>query len=91
MHRRSSRIISLPHPTPTPSPATPHNNPLLTPSLQVRALPEQLALTGSPDLSVKKIAKLTGRIFLQRNEANLHSNILDCPGERRTRSPTRTA
>jgi uncharacterized Rmd1/YagE family protein len=40
---------------------------------------------------VKKIAKLTGRIFLQRNEANLHSNILDCPGERRTRSPTRTA
>mmetsp|Transcript_18773 Transcript_18773/g.56686 ORF Transcript_18773/g.56686 Transcript_18773/m.56686 type:complete len:199 (+) Transcript_18773:812-1408(+) len=46
---------------------------------EVRGLPEQLARVGSPNLSLKKIAKLSGRIFLQRNEANLHSNILDCP------------
>jgi len=44
-----------------------------------RAIPEQLAKTGRSKFTSKQVAKLVGRVFLQRNEANLYSNILDCP------------
>lgn len=48
-------------------------------SEEIKAIPEQLARTGRSSFSAKRIAQLSGRIFLQRNEANLYANILDCP------------
>jgi len=46
---------------------------------EIRPIPEQLARSGRSQFSVKQIAKLSGRVFLERNEANLYSDILDCP------------
>ncbi len=47
---------------------------------QLRSIPETLSETGRcAELSAKRIGQLTGRVFLERNEANLYSNILDCP------------
>lgn len=46
---------------------------------EIREVPEQLSRSGRAQLSAKEIAKLTGRVFLERNEVNLYSNILDCP------------
>ena len=39
----------------------------------------QLAARGKAKLSVKEVARLTGRVFLERNAVNLYSNILDTP------------
>lgn len=46
---------------------------------EIKEIPEQLARTGRSSFSAKKIGTLTGRVFLQRNEANLYANILDSP------------
>ncbi len=46
---------------------------------EIRQVPEQLSRSGRCQFSAKQIAKLTGRVFLERNEVNLYSNILDCP------------
>jgi uncharacterized Rmd1/YagE family protein len=45
----------------------------------IKPIPEQLAAKGSTNIDIKQVAKLTGRLFLERNEVNLYSNILDIP------------
>ena len=45
----------------------------------IKPIPEQLAASGRSQLTVKQVSKLTGRVFLERNEVNLYSNILDTP------------
>jgi len=47
---------------------------------EIRTIPEQLSKTGRSEFSAKQIAKLSGRVFLERNEANLYSSsILGSP------------
>jgi hypothetical protein len=41
-----------------------------------RHIPVSLAERGRIDLSRTEISKLTGKVFLERNEVNLHSDIL---------------
>lgn len=48
-------------------------------SEEVRPIPVQLAANGRCKLSVEEVARLTGRVFLERNAVNLYSNILDTP------------
>ena len=48
-------------------------------SEEVRPIPVQLAKTGRCKFSVNEVARLTGRVFLERNAVNLYSNILDTP------------
>ena len=45
----------------------------------IKPIPEQLAASGRSKFTVKQVAKLTGRVFLERNAVNLYSNILDTP------------
>ena len=40
---------------------------------------ESLALSGQVDISSKDIAKLIGKIFLQKSAVNLQSSVLDTP------------
>jgi len=42
-------------------------------------IPMSLAKTGRIDLSGKEIAQKIGKLFLERNSINLHSDILDTP------------
>ena len=42
-------------------------------------IPIHLAEFGKINVSRKEISKLTGKVFLERNEVNLHSDILDTP------------
>lgn len=42
-------------------------------------IPIHLAEFGKTNVSRKEISKLTGKVFLERNEINLHSDILDTP------------
>jgi len=42
-------------------------------------IPLSLAETGCIDVSRTYISKLTGKVFIERNEVNLHSDILDTP------------
>ncbi|KAH8103105.1 hypothetical protein BXZ70DRAFT_928147 [Cristinia sonorae] len=44
-----------------------------------RAIPQQLATTGSLHLSRKEALKITGRLFKVRRDVNLVSNVLDVP------------
>ena len=46
---------------------------------EIRQIPEQLSSTGRCRMSARTLAQLTGRVYLERNEVNLYSNILDCP------------
>ena len=48
-------------------------------SEEIRPIPVQLARRGRSKFSVKEVARLTGRVFLERNAVNLYSNILDTP------------
>jgi len=42
-------------------------------------IPIHLAEFGKINVSRREISKLTGKVFLERNEVNLHSDILDTP------------
>ena len=46
---------------------------------EIRPIPAQLAKRGRARLAVNEVARLTGRVFLERNAVNLYSNILDTP------------
>ena len=46
---------------------------------EIRPIPLQLAQRGRSKFSANEVARLTGRIFLERNAVNLYSNILDTP------------
>ena len=46
---------------------------------QIRPIPRMLVADGRCSFSVNEVARLTGRIFLERNAVNLYSNILDTP------------
>ena len=46
---------------------------------QIRPIPRMLVKDGRCSFSVNEVARLTGRIFLERNAVNLYSNILDTP------------
>lgn len=47
---------------------------------QVKHIPDNLAKTGKVDLTETRISKLIGKVFLERTQVNLHSEILDSPG-----------
>ena len=46
---------------------------------EIKPIPEQLAARGRCKFTVNEVARLTGRVFLERNAVNLYSNILDTP------------
>lgn len=46
---------------------------------EIRPIPVELAATGRSKFSANEVARLTGKVFLERNEVNLYSNILDTP------------
>ena len=46
---------------------------------EIRPIPNQLAQSGRSKFSENELARLTGRVFLERNAVNLYSNILDTP------------
>jgi len=46
---------------------------------EIRDIPEELARKGRCRVSANALARLTGRVYLDRNEVNLYSNILDSP------------
>ena len=46
---------------------------------EIRPIPVQLAERGRCKFTANEVARLTGRIFLERNAVNLYSNILDTP------------
>ncbi|KAG1667234.1 hypothetical protein FOA52_009799 [Chlamydomonas sp. UWO 241] len=47
--------------------------------LESKNLPESLAETGKVDISGEDLAKMTGRVFLQKSGLNLMSSVLDTP------------
>ncbi|GAX81129.1 hypothetical protein CEUSTIGMA_g8563.t1 [Chlamydomonas eustigma] len=47
--------------------------------LETKNLPESLAETGEVDISGHDIAKLIGKVFLQKSAVNLLSSVLDTP------------
>ena len=46
---------------------------------EVKHIPERLALTGHTDLTEKQISQMIGKVFIERTQVNLHSDILDVP------------
>eukprot|EP00611_Tribonema_gayanum_P020028 TRINITY_DN3584_c0_g1_i1.p1 TRINITY_DN3584_c0_g1~~TRINITY_DN3584_c0_g1_i1.p1 ORF type:complete len:483 (-),score=113.73 TRINITY_DN3584_c0_g1_i1:856-2223(-) len=46
---------------------------------QTRVYPEELKLTGKIQLTQMQMNKLIGRVLVERNEVNLHSDVLDKP------------
>lgn len=47
---------------------------------ETQDLPQQLVQYGRTRLSRSAISKLIGRLYIQRNDMNLHSDLLDVPG-----------
>uniref|UniRef100_A0A7S3QNM5 DUF155 domain-containing protein n=2 Tax=Dunaliella tertiolecta TaxID=3047 RepID=A0A7S3QNM5_DUNTE len=47
--------------------------------LETKNLPESLAMTGALEISSTDIAKLIGKVFLQKSTVNLLSSVLDTP------------
>jgi uncharacterized Rmd1/YagE family protein len=43
-------------------------------------LPQEMARTGVIQLSAKEVAKRIGRLFIERSNVNLHTDVLDTPG-----------
>ena len=46
---------------------------------EVKHIPERLAATGRTDLTEKQISQMIGKVFIERTQVNLHSDILDSP------------
>lgn len=46
---------------------------------EVKHIPERLAATGKTDLTEKEISQKIGKVFIERTQVNLHSEILDTP------------
>ncbi|KAJ8609955.1 hypothetical protein CTAYLR_008086 [Chrysophaeum taylorii] len=46
---------------------------------EVKHIPERLAATGKTDLTEKRISQMIGKVFIERTQVNLHSEILDVP------------
>lgn len=46
---------------------------------EVKHIPERLANTGKTELTEKQISKMIGKVFIERTQVNLHSEILDTP------------
>lgn len=47
---------------------------------QVKHIPDNLASTGRVDLTETHISQMIGKVFIERTQVNLHSEILDSPG-----------